>query len=115
MKKHTFSQYEIADDLGHLDDIWRGWTLRHGQLFDPWHSSSIGYGPTEIRAIPYLHQLISELQNQVRKFRSRERKPRQLPTLSRPAQPTEPERTHLASLSWRASAPVSVRISPALV
>lgn len=112
MKKQPFSEYAIRDDLGLLDDIWRGWMLRHGQLFDPWHSSTVGYRPEEIRCIPYLHQTISALKVELRKLKSPEREPRQLTNLSRPAQAPEPPRTHLATISWRAQAPVSVRIGP---
>jgi len=115
MKNHTFTRLEIKDDLGLLDGIWRDWRLLDGELFDPMHSSFRGYRPEEIRTIPYLRQLIAALHNELRRLKSPEREPRQLPSLSRPAQATEPGAQHLGNLTWRASAPLSIRIGPDLV
>lgn len=40
-------------DLGILAPEWRGWRIVDGELFDPLHSSTRGYRPAELRALPY--------------------------------------------------------------
>lgn len=130
------SLLEIKDDLGLLDPNWTDWRIRRGMLYDPLSSATIGFRPEEIRALPYLHQLVNALQRDVQALRataggsmdppkpqdpwidgSTGHGPRQLTTLSRPAQTTEKNPRHDLSRSvpkpapFAFSAPVPVRIA----
>lgn len=82
---------ENPRDLGRFDRTWAGWTLADGELFDPWHTSVRGYTPTEVRTLPYLYQLIHELQRDLQALRAQEHQPRQITNLARPAQIHSPK------------------------
>lgn len=53
------ARFLTHQDLGIFAPEWRGWTLRRGELFDPLHTSTRGYTPEEIRALPYINAQVS--------------------------------------------------------
>lgn len=53
-------------DLGELDEAWRGWLILRGELFDPLHSSTRGYTPSEIRSYPIRLSQIAALERELR-------------------------------------------------
>ena len=54
--------HQIAEDLGTLNELWRGWKLRRGQLYDPLSTAVVGWHPSQVRALPYLHAQVNALQ-----------------------------------------------------
>lgn len=117
--QRTTPPHQISEDLGTLDALWKGWKLRHGMLFDPLTTTTLGWTPSQVRALPYLHDLVHQLRRELSSNRDqlhqlelligeagaanaadklkrrRERETRQLKTLSRLTQATEkaPRRT----------------------
>jgi hypothetical protein len=105
----------VLGNLGAIATDWHGWTLRQNRLYDPLGSATQGWTPEQVRALPYLHDLVNALQRDISALRAQEREPRQLTILSRPAQAPDQRRTLLGSFSWRTSAPMPVQIGPDFV
>ncbi len=108
----------IAGDLGAVAAPWRGWIIRQDRLYDPLGSAMRGWTPEHVRALEYLHDLVRAQQREIAKLRDPEREPRQLTTLSRPAQSTERRlKDRRATPAFVApfafSAPARGRITPA--
>lgn len=55
---------KLNGDLGILSPSWRGWRINNNNLWTP---EGDNYSSGDIHAIRLLHQLISELQRQLRK------------------------------------------------
>jgi len=53
-------------DLGGIAPEWRGWILRRGQLHDPESSATIGFTPSELRALPLVHAALAAYRTQRR-------------------------------------------------
>lgn len=108
--------HQICEDLGTLDELWRGWKLRRGQIHDPMTTHVVGWTPSQIRALPYLRGQVTALRGELqrtwshlhdlelmiseagmagaaRKINRREKlRTRQPTNLSRPEQTQEPKR-----------------------
>lgn len=113
--EHAPLPHQISEDLGTLDELWRGWKLRRGQLHDPMTTNTLGWTPSQVRALPYIRGQVNALQLELqrtwshlhdlelmiseagaagaaRKIKRREKlRARQLTTLSRPEQTQEPK------------------------
>jgi len=61
---------QISEDLGTLDDQWRGWKLRRGQLWDPQSTTTLGWTPSQVRAMTYWRQQLSALEQELQRVRS---------------------------------------------
>lgn len=65
----------VRQNLGELDEIWTGWSLRNGQLFDPQSNAVTGFKPTDVRVIFLLRQQISALESELKARPSRRTSP----------------------------------------
>lgn len=101
---------DVSDNLGLLDDHWTDWRIRRGQLFDPLHSSSIGYRPEELRALPYHLQRIAALERELRAAHAPANNPG-----TRPAALWQPTIDRRSFDRRRGTAPVLAQLDPALV
>lgn len=102
--------FDVCQNLGLLDGDWTDWRIDAGQLFDPFHSSTIGYRPGEIRALPFHHQRIAALEAQLRAAHAPANNPVTRPAILNP--PTFNRRSYDRR---RGTAPVLAQLDPALV
>lgn len=106
----TINYLDVCDQLGLLDPDWTDRRIRRGQLFDPFHSSSIGYTPTEIRALPFQMQRIAALEAQLRAAHAPAKNP-----VTRAATLDALRFDRRSYDRRRGTAPVLARVDPALV
>lgn len=50
------------EDLGNLDDLWRGWRVSHGKLWEPDSTSPAGWLPGHVQGLRFQYQRISALE-----------------------------------------------------